>query len=68
VQRECRYLHGVNGFLDFVRDPVFQRKWICFRPQVRGSETLTLLGPLERANLSGSSDKRPNSVGVSPFT
>jgi hypothetical protein len=25
--------------------------WICFRPQVRG-ETLSLLGPLERANLN----------------
>jgi hypothetical protein len=25
--------------------------WICFRPEVKG-ETPTLLGPLERANLS----------------
>jgi hypothetical protein len=26
--------------------------WICFRPQVRGEETPTLLGPLDRANLN----------------
>jgi hypothetical protein len=25
--------------------------WICFRPQVRGGETPSLLGPLERTNL-----------------
>jgi hypothetical protein len=26
--------------------------WICFRPQVRGQETPTQLGPLERASLN----------------
>jgi hypothetical protein len=26
--------------------------WICFRPQVRGGETPTLLGPSDRANLN----------------
>jgi hypothetical protein len=29
--------------------------WICFRPQATGWQTLTLLGPLERDNLSHSS-------------
>jgi hypothetical protein len=26
--------------------------WICFRPEVRGQETPTQLGPLERASLN----------------
>jgi hypothetical protein len=26
--------------------------WICFRPQVRGQETSTQFGPLERASLN----------------
>jgi hypothetical protein len=38
---------------------------ICFRPQVRGWETPTLLGPLERANLNHSPHLRKETDPVS---
>jgi hypothetical protein len=44
-----------TGFLDWgSKYNKTQRfgNWICFRPQVRGLKTTTLLGPLERANLN----------------
>jgi hypothetical protein len=42
---------------NYVQRPVFWRtqrfrNWICFHPQVRGWETPTLWGPLERAKLN----------------
>jgi hypothetical protein len=48
-------LIGVTRFLVFVRRLVFRRtqrfgNGTCLRPQVRGLETPTLVGPLERAN------------------
>jgi hypothetical protein len=39
--------------------------WICFRLQVRGKETPTLLGPLERANLQFAVSKGSNTIDAS---
>jgi hypothetical protein len=44
-------LYPSSGILKKRRTHPFGN-WICFRPQVRGQETSTQLGPLERANLN----------------
>jgi hypothetical protein len=51
------YARDYCFFLGFIHHPVFQTtqrfgNWICFHRQVRGWETYTLLGTLERANLN----------------
>jgi hypothetical protein len=58
-KRQTTWFSGLLGFwiLSIVRYSKKQKNtrfgnWICFRPQVRGQETPTQLGPLERASLN----------------
>jgi hypothetical protein len=55
---------GFTAVLDFVHLQGFKTRtrlfgnWACFRPQMKGRKTPTLLGPLERASLEGNQYSR----------
>jgi hypothetical protein len=64
---------GIAGYLEFVHRQDTNENWICFRPQVKGCETPSLLGPLEiierrSAPSDGSNSKRSPTLNLRTVT